>query len=141
LLPQFFDLDMLHDTHGVIEHDGSLSRDDIYFDPSNSFDKRVFDNMLSYLPSADQFNATDLAIARSKHAYDMSLANPLFEITESAIPVIMGENAMIIAVFGHPENPTANREFVEYFFRKPPPFPNRHLRIKVSFPLQGPVKN
>ncbi|KAF6804117.1 hypothetical protein CMUS01_14929 [Colletotrichum musicola] len=33
----FIDLDMLH-VHNVIEHDGSLSRRDEYFDPTNPFD-------------------------------------------------------------------------------------------------------
>lgn len=109
---------MLHQTHNVIEHDGSLSRDDIFFDPSNKFDERVFDNLLSYLPDTQNFNVSDLANARSRHAHDMSLVNPTFEISEEAIPVIMGENAMLLAVFGHPERPSPNRTFIEYFFRR-----------------------
>ncbi|KAJ3943620.1 uncharacterized protein N0V96_006549 [Colletotrichum fioriniae] len=66
----FFDLKMLH-AHNVIEHDGSLSRKDAIFDPTNPFD----------------------------------------------IPVIVGENAFLLAIFGDPDVAVANRTFLEYFFR------------------------
>lgn len=115
---QFFDLDMLHKTHGFIEHDGSLSRKDIFFDPSNAFDKGTFDNLVSYFGRSRTFNISALANARARHALKMSLINPEFEITQAAVPVIMGENAMMLAIFGHPETQIANKAFFEFFFSK-----------------------
>ncbi|KPM38572.1 hypothetical protein AK830_g7989 [Neonectria ditissima] len=115
----FFDLDMLHKTHGFIEHDGSLSRKDIFFDPSNRFDPDTFDNLMSYFGDSDKIDIPSLANARARHALDMSLINPEFEITQESIPVIVGENAMLLEIFGNPpENPVASRDFFEFFFRK-----------------------
>ncbi|KAL1612128.1 hypothetical protein SLS60_000351 [Paraconiothyrium brasiliense] len=119
----FFDLDMLHRTHGFIEHDGSLSRKDIFFDPSNRFDPETFDNLVSYFGDSETINISSLANARARHAYDMSLINPEFEITQESIPVIVGENAMLLSIFSSPsehpnlDNPIARRDWLEFFFR------------------------
>lgn len=109
---------MLHDTHGVIEHDGSLSRKDAIFDPTNRFDEGTFNNLVSYFGNSTNIEIPTMANARARHAFDMSLINPGFNITETAVPVIIGENAMMMAIWGHPERPIANRAFYEYFFRK-----------------------
>lgn len=109
---------MLHNTHGVIEHDGSLSRRDAVFDPSNRFDEGTFNNLVSYFDKSTAIDIPTMANARARHALDMSLINPGFNITEAAVPVILGENAMMMAIWGHPERPIANKAFYEYFFRK-----------------------
>ena len=110
---------MLHNTHGFIEHDGSLSRKDIFFDPSNRFDPETFDNLMSYFGDSDKIDIPSLANARARHANDMSLINAEFEITQESIPVIVGENAMLLSIFGNPpENPVARRDWFEFFFRK-----------------------
>lgn len=108
---------MLH-VHNVIEHDGSLSRRDAVFDPTNSFDKGTFDNFVSYFGDEQAINTSIMANARARHALDMSEINTGFSITQEQIPVIVGENAFMLAIFGHPENPVANRSFMEYFFSK-----------------------
>lgn len=109
---------MLHATHNVIEHDGSLSRRDIFVDPSNSFDEGTFSNLLKYFGCDETFNISSLANARARHAYDMSLINPTFNISEGAVPVIMGENAMMLVFWGHPLRPVGNLDYFKYFFRK-----------------------
>jgi hypothetical protein len=110
---------MLHKTHGFIEHDGSLSRKDIFFDPSNRFDSGTFDNLMSYFGDSDKIDVSSLANARARHANDMSLINPQFEILQESIPVIVGENAMMLSIFGNPpDNPVATRDWFEFFFRK-----------------------
>ena len=124
---------MLHRTHNVIEHDGSLSRRDIFFDPSNKFDEETFSNLLSYLEPAETFDIPALANARARHALDMSLDNPTFNISEGAVPVIMGENAMMLVIWGHPLRPVANLDFFKYFFRK------SHSMIPL-FDLGTPVR-
>ncbi|KAJ0378821.1 hypothetical protein COL26b_002886 [Colletotrichum chrysophilum] len=121
----FFDLEMLH-VHNVIEHDGSLSRRDAVFDPTNSFDKGTFDNFA--------INTSIIANARARHALYMSEINPSFSITQEQIPVIVGENAFMLAIFGHPENPVANRSFMEYFFR------NERLPVELGWtPSDTPI--
>lgn len=62
---------MLH-VHNVIEHDGSLSRRDAVFDPTNSFDKGTFDNFVSYFGDEQAINTSIMANARARHALDMS---------------------------------------------------------------------
>lgn len=107
---------MLH-AHNVIEHDGSLSRKDAIFDPTNPFDVGTFDNFVNYFGDEEAINITMIANARARHAYDMSLINPTFWITDAQIPVIVGENAFLLAIFGDPDVAVANRTFLEYFFR------------------------
>lgn len=120
-MTQFFDLDMLH-THGIIEHDGSLSRRDSFFDPTNPFDPKTFDNYLSYLGNDTTIDPTSQANARARQALDMSVLHPEFEITQAEVPVIMGENAMLLSIFGSPlEKPVARRDWIEFFFREPHP--------------------
>lgn len=114
---QSFDFDMLH-KHNLIEHDGSLAQRDAYNDPSNRFDEENFDNFLSYFGNASTLGVNETAKARAQHAYDMSKVNPTFTITEDAFPVIIGENLMMMLVWGSVEKPGANRKFFEYFFSK-----------------------
>ncbi|KAF4887686.1 putative sterigmatocystin biosynthesis peroxidase stcC [Colletotrichum fructicola] len=129
----FFDLEMLH-VHNVIEHDGSLSRRDAVFDPTNSFDKGTFDNFVSYFGNEQAINTSIIANARARHALYMSEINPSFSITQEQIPVIVGENAFMLAIFGHPENPVANRSFMEYFFR------NERLPVELGWtPSDTPI--
>ncbi|KAF4875891.1 putative sterigmatocystin biosynthesis peroxidase stcC [Colletotrichum siamense] len=129
----FFDLEMLH-VHNVIEHDGSLSRRDAVFDPANSFDKGTFDNFVSYFGNEQAINTSIIANARARHALDMSEINTSFSITQEQIPVIVGENAFMLAIFGHPENPVANRSFMEYFFR------NERLPVELGWtPSDTPI--
>lgn len=110
---------MLHKTHGFIEHDGSLSRKDIFFDPSNRFDASTFDNFLSYFNGSTTINSVSIANARARHALDMSLINPEFTITNASIPVIVGENAFLLVLFDSPDKTlVARRDWIEFFFRK-----------------------
>ncbi|OHW95227.1 deoxyribonuclease-related protein [Colletotrichum incanum] len=108
----FFDMQMLP-AHNVIEHDGSLSRRDAIFDPTNPFDEGTFNNFMSYFGDEQAIKTSIIANARARQALDMSRINPTFSITQDQVPVIVGENAMLLAIFGHPENPVANRSFLE----------------------------
>ena len=109
---------MLHATHGFIEHDGSLSRADIYHDPSNKFDPKTFDNFLSYFGNETHINLKAMANARARHALDLSKTNPNFTIAEASVPVLVGEVALMLAIWGHPLRQIANRAYLEYFFRQ-----------------------
>ncbi|KAF3026620.1 hypothetical protein E8E14_014429 [Neopestalotiopsis sp. 37M] len=114
---QFFDMDMLQPTHGLVEHDGSLSRADIYFDTSGKFDPEVFDSFMSYFGNDTEIDLRSLANARARHAYDMSLINPEFGIANESVPVLVGENALMLAIWGDPIVQVIDRAYFEYFFR------------------------
>lgn len=130
---------MLH-THNLIEHDGSLSRRDAYFDPSNRFDEETFDNFLGYFGNASILGVNETADARARHAFEMSKINPNFTLTEKAFPVAVGENLMMMFVWGSVEQPGANRTFFEYFFRESY-FMLLYLTIFRALDLQACVGN
>ncbi|ETS75762.1 hypothetical protein PFICI_12706 [Pestalotiopsis fici W106-1] len=113
----FFDMDMLQPTHGLVEHDGSLSRADVYFDTSGKFDPKVFDSFMSYFGNDTEISVKSLANARARHALDMSRVNPDFAIAEESVPVLVGENAMLVAIWGDPVVQVIDRAYFEYFFR------------------------
>ncbi|TQN69304.1 putative sterigmatocystin biosynthesis peroxidase stcC, partial [Colletotrichum shisoi] len=73
----FINLDMLNE-HNFIERDGSLSRRDMYSDPSNRFDKETFDAFIGYFGGATAINITTISNARARHALEMSRVNPNF---------------------------------------------------------------
>lgn len=108
---------MLH-THNVLEHDGSLSRRDMYFDTTNLFDPATFADFLSYFGNTTVLSVNATADARARHVYDMSKINPEFTVTQTSLSIMVGEIAMMMLVWGSVEEPGANREFFEYFFRK-----------------------
>ncbi|TID07393.1 putative sterigmatocystin biosynthesis peroxidase stcC [Colletotrichum higginsianum] len=129
----FINLDMLH-KHNFIEHDGSLSRRDMYFDPSNRFDKETFDAFIGYFGGATTINITTIANARARHALEMSRVNPNFTLPESAIPAATGECAFLLTIFGTPGTPVANRSYVEFFFR------NERLPVELGWaPVDTPI--
>ncbi|KAF4303345.1 Deoxyribonuclease TatD-related protein [Botryosphaeria dothidea] len=122
----WFDLDMLH-THDVLEHDGSLSRRDMYFDTTNRFDPATFADFLSYFGNATVLSVNATADARARHVYNMSKINPEFTITQASLSIMVGESAMMMLVWGSVEEPGANREFFEYFFR------NERLPVELGW--------
>lgn len=108
---------MLH-VHNFIEHDGSLSRRDAIFNPANTFDPETFNNTISFYGSKQEIDIATQANARARHALEMSRLNPNTTITEGNIFPILSENAMMLAVWGHPDNPVMNRSFFEFFMSK-----------------------
>ncbi|KAK1993175.1 Cloroperoxidase, partial [Colletotrichum falcatum] len=129
----FINLDMLN-KHNFIEHDGSLSRRDMFFDPSNRFDQATFDAFLSYFGGASTINVTTISNARSRHALEMSRINPTFTLPQSHILPALGESAFLLTVFGSPGTPVASRSFVEYFFR------NERLPVELGWtPVNTPI--
>ncbi|OLN95791.1 putative sterigmatocystin biosynthesis peroxidase stcC 4 [Colletotrichum chlorophyti] len=127
------DLDMLYQ-HNFLEHDGSLSRRDMYFDTSNRFDKDTFDSFLSYFGDAQTINTSSIANARGRHALEMSRINPTFTLPESALQLALGEAALLLTVWGSPTNPIANRSYLEFFFR------NERLPVQLGWvPSSTPI--
>ncbi|KAK1566060.1 uncharacterized protein LY79DRAFT_572790, partial [Colletotrichum navitas] len=104
--------------HNFIEHDGSLSRRDMYFDPSNRFDKDTFDAFMNYFGDAAQINVTTISNAQSRHALEMSRINPNFTLPQSKILGATGESAFMLTVFGSAGTSVADKSFVDLFFRE-----------------------
>ncbi|TDZ54257.1 putative sterigmatocystin biosynthesis peroxidase stcC [Colletotrichum trifolii] len=111
----FIDLDMLN-LHNAIEHDGSLSRRDEFFDPNNHFDGPTFDQFLSYFGPSQNIDVSQWANARARHVQEMSRVNPSFNVANATVPLMLGESALMLAVYGRPDKPIAKRSYLEYFF-------------------------
>ncbi|KAK1981676.1 Peroxidase, family 2-domain-containing protein [Colletotrichum cereale] len=129
----FINLDMLN-KHNFIEHDGSLSRRDMYIDPSNRFDKDTFDAFMNYFGDAAEINTTTISNARARHALEMSRINPNFTLPQSAIVGATGESAFMLTVFGSPGTPVAKKSYVDFFFR------NERLPVELGWtPVDTPI--
>lgn len=90
----------------------------MYFDPLNRFDKATFDSFVAYFGDATTISTADMANARARHALAMSRINPTFTLPEFSAPLFLGEASLMLAVWGSPSKPVANRAFLEYFFSK-----------------------
>ncbi|KAG4422121.1 hypothetical protein IFR04_004748 [Cadophora malorum] len=95
-----FNLDDIN-THGIIEHDGSLSRNDIFFGDNHSFNSSIWDSV-----AASFTNATiSLSTANSARATRLAAAaavNPEFNMTASDAQFSGIETALYMTVFADP---------------------------------------
>ncbi|KAK1495353.1 hypothetical protein CCUS01_13486 [Colletotrichum cuscutae] len=111
-----FNLDDLN-THGmaVIEHDGSLSRNDFYFGDNHSFNKDIWESV------AVAFTNTTISIptaakARVSRLQAAAAANPVFNLTADGTQFSFIETALYLSVFGNLEDGNANTEWVKVLF-------------------------
>ncbi|KAH9208138.1 Chloroperoxidase [Leptodontidium sp. 2 PMI_412] len=104
-------------THNIIEHDGSISRRDSFFDPTNPFSAATFDNFLTYWGTDQNITLAATENARARHTFDMSKLNPEFGLSERQAGVFQGEIVLMLGIWGHPDFPHIRRDWFEFFFR------------------------
>ncbi|CZR67661.1 related to chloroperoxidase [Phialocephala subalpina] len=112
-----FNLDDL-DEHGVIEHDGSLSRADIYFGDNHSFNSTIWDSV------AALFNETQIPLATAIQARSARLAaaaavNPTFNMSSNDVTFSAIETALYMSVFSSNSSSVgsvARRDWVHTLF-------------------------
>jgi hypothetical protein len=117
--PPHFDLDHLN-KHGVIEHDVSLSRQDVSLGDNHSFDEWVWDR---YLESYGQASTTSMESA-SRARMDRVLAakaghdaaNMPFGYGIKELIMSYGETALFLAMLGDPENGKIPIEHLKILF-------------------------
>ncbi|MAD84136.1 MAG: hypothetical protein CL912_14330 [Deltaproteobacteria bacterium] len=102
----------------VIEHDGSLSRNDIFFGDNHSFNSSIWDSV-----AASFTNATiSLSTANSARATRLAAAaavNPEFNMTASDAQFSGIETALYMTVFADPGiTSEARTEWVGVLFSK-----------------------
>ncbi|KAK2768812.1 hypothetical protein FQN54_000670 [Arachnomyces sp. PD_36] len=116
------DLDQLT-KHNVLEHDGSLSRQDTYFGPADAFNEKAWKQTTQYFTGP----TIDLAMAsraRTARVTSSVATNPQFTFTDVAATFTYGETAAYQFVLGEwnldAEQPKERiltpREMVDYFF-------------------------
>ncbi|KAF2156341.1 Cloroperoxidase [Myriangium duriaei CBS 260.36] len=95
-----FDLDNLN-RHNLLEHDGSLSRADAYWNIDQTFNTTVYNESLSYLGrNGDTIDCAAAAAARMARMATSQATNPTFFVNASAATISFGETGAYILALG-----------------------------------------
>ncbi|KAJ8081090.1 hypothetical protein PM082_017931 [Marasmius tenuissimus] len=110
----------LHDIslHGNIEHDASLSREDIALGDHISFSEEIFSVLLNSNPGSDVYNTTSAGQVMHARLADSISRNPNVTNTDFQLGFRAGESAFYLSVVGDPITGEAPKEFVQIFFRE-----------------------
>lgn len=111
-----FNLDDLS-THGIIEHDGSLSRADIYFGDNHSFNATIWGTVASHF-TEDTIDIKTAARARADRLTAAAKANPEFNLTSDGTNFSFIESALYLSVFNNGSLTTAVTEWVKVMFQE-----------------------
>jgi len=114
-----FDLDMV-DKHGLIEHDVSLSRDDFALGDNHTFNKEIFETVLSTYGDAKETSFETASKARwerlmaCKKAHEDAGKPFVYGIREFICSY--GETALFTSVLGDKKAGTCPIEYLRIFF-------------------------
>jgi hypothetical protein len=111
-----FDLDDLDKHDQIIEHDGSLSRNDAFFGDNHSFNRTIWQEVLNYFENDETVSITAAAKARFNRIKQQSEANPDFTYTVKNLVISYTETAQYLSTFGGPVNANPPVEWVRVFF-------------------------
>ncbi|CVK95124.1 related to chloroperoxidase [Fusarium mangiferae] len=111
-----FNLDDLN-KHGVIEHDGSLSRADIFFGDNHSFNETIWAATASHFTEPTISIAT-AAKARKDRLKAAEAANPEFSLPADLQQFSFIETALYLSVFGNLNDGNAKTEWVKTLFQE-----------------------
>ncbi|KAI1474346.1 hypothetical protein K445DRAFT_323386 [Daldinia sp. EC12] len=110
-----FDLDHLS-RHNVLEHDGSLSRQDAHFGPPDVFNEAVFNQTVSYW-TGDVVTMQMAANARLARLMTSNLTNPEYSLSDLGSGFSIGESVVYLLVLGNKDTAEAPKNYLEYWFR------------------------
>ncbi|KAJ4353497.1 uncharacterized protein N0V89_005227 [Didymosphaeria variabile] len=100
--------------HGLIEHDGSLSRNDIFFGDNHSFNKTIWAQTASHFTKAT-IDLGTVAKARKDRLAAAKAANPQYEGDEQASFI---ESALYLNVMSNETGVTAVTKWVKTLFQE-----------------------
>lgn len=102
--------------HDILEHDASLSRQDVYFGNNLVFDPTVFSETQGHWQ--ETIDVSQAAAARMARIQTSNTTNPTFGFTKVGKQFSLGESAAYLIVLGNKTTRTANRTVVTYLFGK-----------------------
>ncbi|KAH8682034.1 Chloroperoxidase [Xylariales sp. PMI_506] len=125
-------------THGVIEHDGSLSRNDYYFGDDLHFDPAIWattasrygivpnvpvagartNSTASNTSSSDVISIETAAKARAARVVDAGKVNPDFNFTNGQLQSSYGETSVMLATFYVSERGGAPKSWIKALFEQ-----------------------
>ncbi|KAH7144262.1 Peroxidase, family 2-domain-containing protein [Dactylonectria estremocensis] len=111
-----FDLDHLN-RHNILEHDGSLSRADAYWDDSQVFNETVYEETLTYFQN-DTVDLKAAAAARMGRVISSTRTNPTFFLNATSEMISLGETAAYILALGDRETGTVPLNRVRMMFEQ-----------------------
>lgn len=86
----------------MIEHDGSLSRNDIYFGDDHTFNSTIWDSVAASFTNCTIPLSTAIS-ARATRLTVAAAANPAFNMTASNVQFSSIETALYMTVFADPD--------------------------------------
>ncbi|KAF4446565.1 hypothetical protein F53441_9792 [Fusarium austroafricanum] len=111
-----FNLDDLA-KHGVIEHDGSLSRADIFFGDNHSFNETIWASTASHFTEST-ISIPTAAKARKERLAAAKAVNPEFKLDADGTRFSLIETALYLSVFGNLQDGNAKTEWVKTLFQE-----------------------
>ncbi|KAF3065774.1 putative sterigmatocystin biosynthesis peroxidase stcC [Daldinia childiae] len=120
-----FDLDHLS-RHNILEHDGSLSRQDSFFGPADVFNEAVFNQTKSYW-TGDVITIQMAANARVARLMTSNLTNPEYTLSHLGSDFSIGESVAYLSILGSKETGEVPKAYVEYLFE------NERLPYELGF--------
>ncbi|TLD19905.1 hypothetical protein PspLS_09614 [Pyricularia sp. CBS 133598] len=111
-----FNLDQLK-KHHILEHDGSLSRQDIALGNNLVLDQTIWSQTLKDFPN-DQISLQDSATARKHRHAAAKAANPQYTLPFNEQMISFIESALYQSVFGKGADGGARKDWIRTLFEK-----------------------
>ncbi|KAK3942562.1 Chloroperoxidase [Diplogelasinospora grovesii] len=112
--PLTFHLDDLS-KHGIIEHDGSLSRKDVAQGDNHTFDPEIWATVRAHF-TEDKISIETAAAARKARLAAAPAANPEFHMSDADVNFSFIETCLYLRVFGEGINGNAPTQWVRTLF-------------------------
>jgi hypothetical protein len=104
-------------SHLVIEHDGSLSRNDIFSGDNHSFNSSIWAATAAHF-TEDTISLVTAAQARKARLGTAAAVNPNFTMSANDVMFSLIESALYLSVFGNILTGDANTSWVGVLFRE-----------------------
>ncbi|KAK0739382.1 Chloroperoxidase [Apiosordaria backusii] len=112
-----FNLDDLN-KHGIIEHDASLSRKDVFFGDNHSFSPEVWATVSKHFQGLEKIPIDVAAKARKERVENAKATNPEFNLTPDHERFSVLETCLYLYVFGEGTEGNARTDWVRVLFEQ-----------------------
>lgn len=102
----------------VLEHDGSLSRADLYFGDNHSFNETIYASFFSHFAGNATIDVATASQARLARLGEAEAVNPVFNISAELTVFSMIETALYLSVLSNGTWGVAVTEWVDVLFRE-----------------------
>ncbi|KAJ3768371.1 Peroxidase, family 2-domain-containing protein [Lentinula raphanica] len=104
--------------HGTLEHDASMSRNDLALGDNIHFNETVFTTLANSNPGVDYYNVTSAAQVLEQRLAEDKIVNPSLINTVKEFEVRVIESGFYLSVMGNVTTGVAPKNFVQILFRE-----------------------